>query len=258
VLATFPLSAAARVRQANAAWKTVTDANDESAKEAKAMRTVPRTAARMKETATTPALSAATEPPRVKFIQTGNACVDRTMACEPLPLRHAERKAEARAMELTERGQSQQREHMRLQQQRRDIYAFNAQLNMDRRSLAVGKKVNTEKLRDLFDVFSVQEQPPEELHWTNTPSIDREEQSEDESSIPAWLAKIGSLYVPLGGSTSTDGIWILATAADLGKDCNAKSVPLPQHYNQARVSHFWTVWERAIAAELAQLKAKNA
>ena len=65
--------------------------------------------------------------------------------------------------------------------------------------------------------------------------MDQEEQSEDESSIPTWLAKIGSLYGPLGGSTSTDGIWILATAADLGKDCNAKSVPLPQHYNQARV-----------------------
>ena len=73
------------------------------------MRTATRIAARMKETATTPALSAATEPPRVKFIQTGNACVDRTAAYEPLPLRHAERKAEARAMELTERGQSQQR-----------------------------------------------------------------------------------------------------------------------------------------------------
>jgi hypothetical protein len=252
VLASFPLSAAARARQANAAWKTVTDGNGELAKEAKSMRTAARTAAR------TPALPAATEPPRVKFIQTGNACVDRTAAYEPLPLRHAERKAEARAIELAARGQSQQREDLRLKQQRHDIYAFNAQLNMDRRSLAVGKKVNTEKLRDLFDVFSVQEQPPEEPHWTNTPSIDQEEQCEDESSIPAWLAKIGSLYVPLGGSTSTDGIWILATAADLGKDCNAKSVPLPQHYNQARVSQLWTVWERAIAAELAQLKAKNA
>jgi hypothetical protein len=54
--------------------------------------------------------------------------------------------------ELAERGQSQQRENMRLQQQHRDIYAFNAQLNMDRRSLAVGKKVDTEKLRELFDV----------------------------------------------------------------------------------------------------------
>ncbi len=84
------------------------------------------------------------------------------MAYEPLPLRHAERRVEARAIELTERGQIQQREHMRLQQLRGDIYAFNAQLNMDRRSLAVGKKVNPEKLLDLFDVFSVQEQPPEE------------------------------------------------------------------------------------------------
>jgi hypothetical protein len=120
------------------------------------------------------AVRAATEPPRVKFIQTGNACVDRRTAYEPLPLRHAERKAEARAFELAERGQSQQREHMRLQQQRRDIYAFNAQLNMNRRSLAVGKKVNTEKLRELCDVFSVQEQPLEEPHGTNTPSLDQE------------------------------------------------------------------------------------
>jgi hypothetical protein len=96
----------------------------------------------------------------VKFIQTGNACVDRTTAYEPLPLRHAERKAEARAIEVAERDQSQQREHLRLQQQRRDIYAFNAQLNMDRRFLAVGKKVNTEKLRELVNVFNVQEQPP--------------------------------------------------------------------------------------------------
>ncbi len=63
---------------------------------------------------------------------------------------------------------------MRLQQQRRDIYAFNAQLNMNRRSLAVGKKVNTEKLRELCDVFSVQEQPLEEPHGTNTPSLDQE------------------------------------------------------------------------------------
>ncbi len=108
--------------------------------------------------------------------------------------------------------------------------------------------MNTEELHELFGVFTVQEQPPEEPHWTNIPSIDQEEQSEDESSTPAWLAKIGSLYVPLGGSTSTDGIWIFSTAADLGKDCNAKSVPLPQHYNQARVSQLWAVWERAIAA----------
>ena len=131
VLATFPLSAAACVSQANAAWKIVTNANGES----------------------TPALSAAIELPRVKFIQTGNACMDRTKAYEPLPLRHAERKAEARATELAERGQSQQREDLRLKQQRHDIYAFNTQLNMDRRSLAVGKKVNTEKLYSLFDVF---------------------------------------------------------------------------------------------------------
>jgi hypothetical protein len=67
------------------------------------------------------------------------------MAYEPLPLRHAERKAEARAIELAERGQSQQREDLRLQQQGRDIYALNAQLNMDRRSLAVLKQGNTDK-----------------------------------------------------------------------------------------------------------------
>ncbi len=102
------------------------------------------------------------EPPHDKFLQTGNACVDRTTAYGPLPLRHAERKAEACAIELAERGQSQQWEHLHLQQQRRDIYAFNAQLNMDRRSLAVGNKLNTEKLRELFDVFSVHEQPLEE------------------------------------------------------------------------------------------------
>ncbi len=81
-------------------------------------------------------------------------------AYEQLPLRHAERKAEARTIELAERGQSQQREDLRWKQQRRDIYAFNAQLSMDRRSLAVGKKMNTKKLHELFDVFSVQEQPP--------------------------------------------------------------------------------------------------
>jgi hypothetical protein len=32
--------------------------------------------------------------------------------------------------------------------------------------------------------------------------------------------------LPLGGSTSPDDIWIFATAADLGKDCKAQSVPL--------------------------------
>ncbi len=68
------------------------------------------------------------------------------MASEPLPLRHAERQAEARAIELTERGQSQQREDLRLKEQRHDIYAYTAQLNMDRRSLAVENKANTEKL----------------------------------------------------------------------------------------------------------------
>ncbi len=55
----------------------------------------------LKTSESTPALSAATEPPHVKFIQTGNACVDRTTAYELLPLRHAERKPEARAIELT-------------------------------------------------------------------------------------------------------------------------------------------------------------
>ena len=113
----------------------MTDANGKLAKEAKAMRTAAKRSNCLQKPESTPALSAASEPPRVKFIQTGNACVDRTTAYEPLPLRHAERKAEARAIELAERGQSQQRGHMRLQQQRRDIYAFNAQLNMDRGSL---------------------------------------------------------------------------------------------------------------------------
>jgi hypothetical protein len=124
VLATFPLSTAARVRQANTAWKTVTSANGEMAKEAKAMRTAARTAARMtaakrssclKETDSTPEPVSSSS----KLVMP----VDRTMAYEPLPLHHTECKAAARALELAERGQSLQREDLRLKQQRRDIYA---------------------------------------------------------------------------------------------------------------------------------------
>ena len=238
-----PPSNTARARHANSAWKTMT-------------------------ADPIPAFPADTEPRAVKtvmFIQTGKDRMDSTKAYESLRLTHAERKAEARAHELADRGQPHRREELRVQQRRRAIYAFNAQLNMDRRSLAVGQKVNTEKLQKRFEVFNVTEQlpaaasdMPEEPHWTNTPRMEQEETCDDESPIPPWLARIGSLYVPLGGSTSTDGIWIYATAADLGKACTAKSVPIPQHYNQARVSQLWTVWERAIAAELAQLRAKHA
>ncbi len=77
------------------------------------------------------------------------------MAYEPLSLRRAEHKTEAHAVELAERGQSQQWEDLRLKQQRRDFYALNAQLNIDRRSLAVVKNVNTEKLHELFVMYLV-------------------------------------------------------------------------------------------------------
>ena len=230
--AAFPMSDASRAKQANAKWKAILAGES-------------------------PALAAVDAPPRVKFIQTGKDCVDRTNVHEPLFLRHAERRAEARAAEMNERAHEDQREDLRLKQKRRDIYAFNTQLNMDRRSLAVGQRVNTERLQERFDVFNVQpdDSAASELpHWTNTPSVDVDA-CEDELPIPDWLAKIGSLYVPLGGSTVADGVWIYTTAADIP---TAKSVALPQHYSQARVSQLWPVWEKAIAAELAQLKAKNA
>ena len=216
--AAFPLSDASRAKQANAKWKAIlADAH--------------------------PELADVDAPPRVKFIQTGKDCVDRTNFHEPLFLRHAERKAAARIAELNERAHEDQREDLRLKEKRRDIYAFNTQLNMDRRSLAVGQRVNTERLQELFDVFNAQpdDSTASELpHWTNTPSTE-EDACEDELPIPDWLAKIGSLYVPLGGSTVADGVWIYTTAADIPPASTAKSVPLPQHYNQARVSQLWPV-----------------
>ena len=61
--------------------------------------------------------------------------------------------------------------------------------------------------------------------------------------------------MPLG--LGEQGSWVAATTA-AANGRSASQVPVPSHFNMAKASADWAMWEKAIDAELAQMEAREA
>ena len=89
---------------------------------------------------------------------------------------------------------------------------------------------------------------------------DEEERAEDghDTSVPSWIQRLGSNYVPIGGFKESDICWISAFAASGIVLPLAEDVNTPRGYQQALLSPEWPMWKAAVEAELAQLERRKA
>ena len=89
---------------------------------------------------------------------------------------------------------------------------------------------------------------------------DEEERAEDghDTSVPSWIQRLGSNYVPIGGFEESDICWISALAASGIVLPLAEDINTPRGYKQALMSAEWPMWKAAIDAELAQLQRRKA
>ena len=73
---------------------------------------------------------------------------------------------------------------------------------------------------------------------------------------PDWLLRTREFGgVPLG--LGEQGIWVAATTT-AAKGRSASQIAVPNHFNMAKASADWTMWEKAIDAELAQMEVRKA
>ena len=89
---------------------------------------------------------------------------------------------------------------------------------------------------------------------------DEDERAEDghDTSVPSWIQRLGSNYVPIGGFKESDICWISAFAASGIALPLAEDVNTPRGYKQALMSPEWPMWKAAVEAELAQLQRRKA
>ena len=74
--------------------------------------------------------------------------------------------------------------------------------------------------------------------------------------VPDWLLRTREFGgVPLG--LGEQGSWVAATTA-AANGRSASQVPVPSHFNMAKASADWAMWEQAIDAELAQMEVRKA
>ena len=180
---------------------------------------------------------------------------------------HVERRQLVRNTELARRRTPAAHEKRLNKMQRTAAFQLMADIKAVRQARTRGQRTNTEHLRQqIDDIISMpkgaepitapqgetQARPPTRAHHVQHQEEPRE--NESPQTTPAWLQRIGSMQVPVGGSAVDDGVWVNHVKIDNEPSPHARDIISPQHYNAAKASEHWPSWFAAIQAELKQLQ----
>ena len=177
---------------------------------------------------------------------------------------HIERRQLVRNTELAHRRAPAAHEKRRNKMQRTAVFQLQAEVKAARQARARGQRTNTDRLRQQIDnIITMPGQARPETTGTTRQDANAhhvhhaEDDNADEQHQPppAWLQRIGSMQVPIGGGMQEDGTWVNHVQTSNTQPApHARDVPRPPNYNAAQASEYWPSWSVAIQAELKQLQ----